>query len=157
MRAKVDKVVSVFLVFLMAVMTVDVLWGVFTRYAVGNQAEWSEELARFLLIWIGTLGAGYAAGQHMHLAIDLLRPKLSEEGQRKLSALIYLCILFFVVCILVVGGFRLIYVTYVLGQLSAALRVPMYVVYTVLPLSGLLIIYYHVNDLLALRRQKNAT
>ncbi|HMS67214.1 MAG TPA: TRAP transporter small permease subunit, partial [Saprospiraceae bacterium] len=33
-------------------MTLDVLYGVVTRYVFGAQASWTEELARFLLIWI---------------------------------------------------------------------------------------------------------
>ena len=34
-------------------MTIDALWDVFTRYAMDAQTSWSEELAHFLLIWIG--------------------------------------------------------------------------------------------------------
>ncbi|GJM36488.1 MAG: hypothetical protein DHS20C18_54890 [Saprospiraceae bacterium] len=128
-------------------MTLDVLWGVFTRYAMGSQADWSEELARFLLIWIGILGGAYAAGQHMHLSIDLLMPKLSGNGKRKLFIFINLLIMVFALLVMVIGGLRLIYITQVLGQLSASLRIPMAVVYSVLPLSGLLVIYYKIYDL----------
>lgn len=147
MKATIDKYLSYILVFLMALMTLDVLWGVFTRYALGSQADWSEELARFLLIWIGILGAAYAAGQHMHLSIDLLMPKLSTGSQRRLFISINVLIIVFAVTVMVIGGFRLMYITNVLGQLSAALRIPMYLVYAVLPLSGLLVVYYKVNDL----------
>lgn len=148
MRKKLDKYLGNFLVFLMMVMTLDVLWGVLTRYAFGSQADWSEELARFLLIWIGILGAAYAAGQHKHLAIDLLMPRLSEKGQKSLSIFINSIVLIFALFVMVVGGFRLLYITQTLGQLSAALRLPMTVVYAVLPLSGILVIYYKINDIL---------
>ena len=84
MKAKIDTYLGYFLILLMAIMTMDVLWGVLTRYAFGSQADWTEELARFLLIWIGILGAAYASGQRMHLAIDLLHPSLSPKGQRRL-------------------------------------------------------------------------
>ena len=157
MRAKIDRVVGNILVALMAAMTVDVLWGVLTRYAIGNQASWSEELARFLLIWIGILGAAYASGQNMHLAIDLLKPKLTPERQKQLSIFIHVLIILFSACVLVVGGSRLIYITNALGQLSAALRVPMWAVYTVVPISGLLIIYYSTNDILDLRKTAAST
>ena len=147
MKTKIDYYLGRFLALLMGVMTVDVLWGVFTRYAMGNQASWSEELARFLLIWIGILGAAYASGQNMHLAIDLLMPKLTETNQRRLKVLINTLIILFALTVLVIGGARLMYITNVLGQLSPALRVPMYVVYSVMPLSGLLVIYYKIVDL----------
>ena len=148
MKKTIDKYLGHFLVLLMLLMTLDVLWGVVTRYALGSQADWSEELARFLLIWIGTLGAAYASGQRMHLAIDLLRHKLTAEGQKKLFILINVLIILFAVTVLIIGGFRLIYVTNVLGQLSAALRIPMYLVYAIIPISGILVVYYKTHDLL---------
>lgn len=154
MKAKIDKYLGYFLVLLMVLMTLDVLWGVLTRYAFGSQADWSEELARFLLIWIGLLGAAYAAGQKMHLAIDLLSPKLNQSGQRKLFVFINVLIIVFVTAVLIFGGFQLIYLTNLLGQLSAALRIPMYLVYAVVPLSGLLVVYYKVHDLLYFELEK---
>ncbi|WP_020534976.1 TRAP transporter small permease [Lewinella cohaerens] len=147
MRNIINTYLGYILVFLMALMTLDVLWGVFTRYAMGSQADWSEELARFLLIWIGMLGAAYASGQHKHLAIDLLFPKLNPDNQRRLFVFINLLITVFAFAVLVIGGFRLMYITQVLGQLSAALRVPMFLVYAVLPVSGLLVMYFKVSDL----------
>lgn len=147
MKKTIDKYLGSFLVFLMIVMTVDVLWGVFTRYAMGSQADWTEELARFLLIWIGILGAAFAAGQRMHLAIDLLQPKLSETGQKRLRFFISSLIILFALSVMVIGGLRLIYITYSLGQLSAALRLPMTLVYIIVPISGLLVIYYKIYDL----------
>ena len=144
MRRTIDFYLGRFLVILMVLMTIDVLWGVFTRYALGSQASWSEELARFLLIWIGVLGAAYASGQGMHLAIDLMK----KEQKSNLSLLINCLIIAFAFCVMIIGGGRLIYITNVLEQLSPALRLPMSVVYAVIPISGLLIIYYKVSDLL---------
>lgn len=149
MRATIDKIVGGFLVILLSVITLDVLWGVFTRYVLGSQASWSEELARFLLIWIGVLGAAFASGKRMHLSIDLLGPKLAPIPQRRLQRFIDLCVLIFATAILVVGGLRLLYITQALGQLSPALGVPMAVVYSVLPISGVLIIFYKIQDILA--------
>lgn len=148
MRTTIDKSLAAILVFLMVLMTLDVLWGVFTRYALGSQADWSEELARFLLIWIGILGAAYASGQRMHLSIDLLMPKLSETGQRRLFLFINILVALFALTVMLIGGSRLMYITKVLGQLSAALRVPIYLVYAVMPISGMLVIYYKIHDLI---------
>ena len=146
MRKKIDRFIGLFLATLMAIMTLDVLWGVFTRYAMGNQASWSEELARFLLIWIGILGAAYASGQNMHLAIDLLSEKLNPNKQKRLIALIRILIISFAFFVLVVGGARLLYITQTLGQTSPALQIPMAFVYAVLPLSGILVVYYKIHD-----------
>ena len=148
MKNTIDKILGGFLALLMAIITVDVLWGVFTRYAMGSQASWSEELARFLLIWIGVLGAAYASGQGMHLSIDLLQPKMQPENRQKLQNFIHIIIALFAFAVLVVGGGRLIYITHHLGQLSPALRIPMSVVYAAIPLAGLLVVYYKIQTII---------
>ena len=43
---------------------------------------------------------------------------------------------------MVIGGLRYVYLTFTLGQISPALQIPMGFVYLVIPLSGLLVIYY---------------
>lgn len=147
MKEKIDHYLGFVLIGLMALMALDVLWGVLTRYLLASQADWTEELARFLLIWIGILGAAYASGRRMHLSIDLLLPSLQDKGRRRLLIFINVVILLFALSVMVVGGLRLIYITSVLGQLSAAMRLPMSLVYAVLPLSGLLVIFYKINEL----------
>lgn len=142
MRKQIDKALGAFLAFMMAVMTLDVLWGVITRYFLGGQASWSEELARFLLIWIGLLGAAYAAGKGMHLAIDLLPEHLQGKALRRLEITINLIIIAFALVVMVIGGIRYVFLTFTLGQISPALQIPMGYVYLVIPLSGLLVIYY---------------
>jgi TRAP-type C4-dicarboxylate transport system permease small subunit len=149
--ATLDKILQYLLITLMAVMTIDVLWGVFTRYALGNQASWSEELARFILIWIGMLGTAYATGQRMHLSIDLLGPSLPPARQRLLQMLIIGFILFFAIAVMVIGGGRLLYISAKLGQTSAALGIPMTVIYSVVPISGILIVIYKLRDFVALK------
>jgi TRAP-type C4-dicarboxylate transport system permease small subunit len=151
MKETIDKYLGYILIFLMVIMTLDVLWGVLTRYAFGSQADWSEELARFLLIWIGLLGAAYAAGQKMHLAIDLLKPNLNPIRQKQLFMLIHIIVIVFAIGVLIIGGFRLMYLTNILGQLSAALRIPMYFVYAVLPITGILVVYYKIHDLVKIK------
>ncbi len=144
MKQQVDRILGYILVTLMAAMTLDVLWGVLTRYIMGSQASWSEELARFLLIWIGILGAAYASGQKMHLAIDLLSTSVSPKNQKLLNRVIGALVILFALLVLVIGGSRLIYITLRLGQLSPALRLPMSLVYAVVPISGLLVIFYKI-------------
>lgn len=141
MKNKVDSILGWVLVTMLAIMTLDVLWGVFTRYVMANQASWSEELARFLLIWIGILGAAYASGQRMHLSIDLM----TNKPVRLIAALI----IAFALGVMVVGGARLVMLTADLGQTSPALGLPMSLIYAVVPISGLLIIYYRLPDLKA--------
>lgn len=148
MREQVDNVIKKFLVFLMGFMLFNVVWQVFSRYILGTPSTFTEELARFLLIWVSLLGGAYASGQGMHLAINLLPNQLNKNGRRKLSIFISVVVMLFALFAMVIGGGRLVYITYVLGQSSSALGIPMSYVYSIVPLSGLLITYYEVLDII---------
>jgi TRAP-type C4-dicarboxylate transport system permease small subunit len=148
MKKSLDKILGSFLVFLMVIIVLAVLWQVFSRYVLHSPSSVTEELARYLLIWIGILGAAYAAGQQDHLAINLLEERLNKQNRKRLRIFIDLLIIFFCVTVLIIGGGNLVYVNYDLGQSSAALEIPLYIVYTVIPLSGMLIIAYKVNEIL---------
>ncbi len=150
LRETIDNVLGKTLVVIMAVMVVNVLWQVFTRFIIGTPSSFTDELARYLMIWIGVLGAAYVSGRNMHVAIDILLSKASGATQKKIHWLVYIIIIIFSFLALVVGGFRLVYISYLLGQTSAALQIPMALVYLVIPISGILIIFYKTSDLLKL-------
>ena len=133
----------------MTVMVINVLWQVFTRYMLAIPSSFTDELARYLMIWLGILGAAHVSGQNLHVAIDVLPSKLSKPKQNKMARIVNLLIIAFAITALIIGGIRLVYITYLLEQQSPALEIPLALVYLVLPLSGLLIIFYKVSDFLA--------
>lgn len=144
LRRIVDKSLAWFLVVLMALAIVNVLWQVFTRWVLNDPSSWTEELARYLLIWIGLIGAGYAAGRKLHLAIDLLPSALDGRRRRGLEFLIDVIVLLFAVFAMVIGGIRLMSLTLLMDQTSAALGVRLGYVYLAIPLSGAVIAFYAV-------------
>ncbi len=148
LREKIDNILGKALVIIMGVMVVNVLWQVFTRYIVGTPSSFTDELARYLMIWIGVLGAAYVSGRNMHVAIDVIPSRSSSRTQKRLSNIVYILIIVFAFFAFVVGGVRLVYLSYILGQQSAALQIPLALVYVVIPISGLLIIFYKTSDLL---------
>lgn len=148
MKLILDKILGMLLVFLMVVMVTAVSWQVFSRYILQASSSYTEEIARYLLIWIGILGAAYVAGQQQHLSIDILAPKLKPENRIKLRMGINILIILFCLVVLVIGGSNLVYLNYLLGQTSAALNIPLGAVYTVIPISGVLVIIYKINELL---------
>ncbi|MFS4417617.1 TRAP transporter small permease [Maribacter sp. 2307ULW6-5] len=148
LRKTIDNVLAKALVILMSIMVLNVLWQVASRFLLGSPSSFTDELARYLMIWVGILGAAYVSGRNMHVAIDVLPNRLSGGAQKKLMLLVRLLIILFCLVALVIGGSRLVYITYVLGQNSPALQVPLAVVYSVIPISGILIIYYKISDIL---------
>lgn len=147
MRKIIDSIIGHTLIALVAVMVINVLWQVASRYLLKAPSGFTDELAGFLLMWVGLLGAAYATGQRLHLAIDLLPRKMSEAGQKRNNILVNGLIMLFALLVMVVGGGRLVYLTLSLNQLSSALQVPLGYVYAVIPLSGLLTIYYSWHNL----------
>lgn len=150
-RAKrvVDRLLGTILIALMGIAVVNVLWQVFTRFILNQPSAFTEELARFLLIWVGVLGAGYGVGQHDHLALELMPEHLEGRSQQWLKIGIQGCILAFALAVLIGGGMRLVYIQLSLGQTSASLGLPLGYVYLVLPLTGLVMTFYatvHITD-----------
>ena len=148
-RKLVDRLLEGTLAIIMAVLTIDVLWQVVSRYALASPSSWTEELARFLLIWVSLLGAAYLTGQKGHIAIDLLPRSLTGSALRRLQSAINVVVFLFGLTVLGVGGTNLVYVTLSLGQSSPALNLPVGFVYMVLPLSGALMMFYSITDILS--------
>ncbi len=158
MRSAVDKVLEWVLITIVAVMTMNVLWQVFTRFIIKSPSSYTEELARYLLVWLGLLGGAYAVGKKMHLSIDLLPMKLKGKSRLVLELVIQGCILLFATAVVLVGGAELVGLTLTLEQFSAALRIKLGYVYLALPLSGALMIFYSITFILeALRGFKEHT
>ena len=66
-------------VLVMGILVVDVVWQVITRFALNNPSNWTEELATYLMIWVGLLGAAVALRRRAHLGIDFFTLKLDER------------------------------------------------------------------------------
>jgi len=154
LREKFDRIIEKFLVLLMSLLVIDVLWQVFSRYVLNSPSSFTDELAGFLLIWVGLFGAAYVTGKNEHLAIDLLLNKLNGGGKRKLETLINLVIILFSFFVLIIGGMWLVYSRFMLEVKSAALQIPLGYVYIVLPLSGLMILFYSVDNLIKIHSSK---
>ncbi|WP_304517074.1 TRAP transporter small permease [Cecembia rubra] len=146
-KSNLDKIVSYLLILLMGIMVLNVTWQVVSRYIFQNPSSFTDELSRYMLIWLGMLGAAYVAGQDQHLAIDILPQKLVGKSKARLMIFIYSLVLAFSVLVMVLGGSNLVYITYILKQKSATLQLPLAYVYSIIPFSGLLISYYQIYQI----------
>jgi TRAP-type C4-dicarboxylate transport system permease small subunit len=141
---KLDRAVAAALMLLMGLMVINVTWQVISRYVFQQPSPFTDELSRYMLIWLGMLGAAYVAGQNKHLAIDVLHQYLSVRKRHYLEIIIKVLILFFASAVMIGGGSNLVYITFLLEQKSAALQVPLAYVYAIIPFSGLLVVYYQL-------------
>ncbi len=139
---RVNRFLEQVLITIFALLVLDVLFQVFSRYLLGTSFSWTEEFARFSLIWLTILGAAYLNGKREHLSMDFLYQKFSETNKRKASIVIEGLIFLFALIVMVIGGFNLVYTTLHLEQLSGTLRIPLGYVYAIMPFSGMLIMCY---------------
>lgn len=146
-RKIIDKVLGWLVTALMGVLLITVLWQVFSRLVVGDPSAFTDELAGFLLIWVGLLGAAYVTGQKQHLAIDLISARLSVQKKKILDTVINSLIALFAIVVLIGGGANLVFITFYLNQTSSVLMLPVGYVYTVLPLSGVFITYFVITEM----------
>ncbi len=146
-RETIDKILEWTLVFLMSVLVLDVLWQVTSRYLLNAPSSFTDELAGYLLMWVGLLGAAYVTGKREHLAIDLLIQRSSPKQKFKLEIIIMVIIIVFATTVLIIGGSWLTYTRFYLSVSSAALGLPLGYVYLVLPISGLLIAYFNMDNM----------
>jgi TRAP-type C4-dicarboxylate transport system permease small subunit len=143
-----DYVLSRMSILIMSLLVLTVSLQVFMRYVIGSPVTFTEELSRFLLIWLGLLAASYAYRQRMHLALDLLVLKLKGKQRNVLNIIIHSLVALFSLLVLVYGGIQLVYLTWILDQHSPALGVSMSFVYLVLPVSGTAIVIYAIDFIL---------
>lgn len=146
-RHKINKIVEKLLIFIFAIMVINVIWQIFARHILINPSSFTDELARYSMIWLGILGAAYVSGRNEHVSIDYFSRKLSSKYQKIIHKCISLSIIIFSFFVMVVGGLFLVYITLKLEQYSPSLQIPLGLVYTIIPMSGVLIIFYKISNI----------
>lgn len=154
LRVAVDRLLATVIGLLLALMVGNVIWQVFTRLVISQPSSFTEEAARYLMIWLGLLGAAYAAGKKSHLALDLITARLQGGRKRASEFFIHSIILLFALTVLVGGGGRLVGIQLSLGQQSAALQLKLGYVYLAVPVAGVFIVLYSVLTLVDLLRNR---
>jgi TRAP-type C4-dicarboxylate transport system permease small subunit len=139
-----DVVLQNVLIVLMVALVAAVSWQVISRYVFASPSSWTEEVARFLMIWIGLLGAAHAFRTRAHLGLDLLPKKLTGRSAETLKLFTLVVVVLFSVTVLIIGGGKLVALTWELRQYSAVLGMPIAFVYSVIPTAGLLICLYAI-------------
>jgi TRAP-type C4-dicarboxylate transport system permease small subunit len=126
---------------------------VFSRYVLNRSLFWSEELARFLLVWLTFLGASVAYFRGVNPSVDILYKRFSERGKRAVMIVVHvLSLSFFAVMIVYGANFAL----FVRLQITPALSLPRWIPHSVIPISGAILLLHALAFLLReIRGQHN--
>ncbi len=128
----------------MTLMLVLIFLQVVTRYFFGHTFEWSEELSRFLFVWVVFLGSALIMGESGHLSVQLLARKLEGTAPGiALEIFVNLCSYAFILLLLVQGAKMTSVMTF---QTAPGLGISMSAVYVIMPVSACLMMLYLFKD-----------
>jgi TRAP-type C4-dicarboxylate transport system permease small subunit len=132
-----ERIVQFTLVGMVGVMTVIIILQVFMRYLFLFSLSWSEEVARYLMIWGSFLGASLALKYGFHIGVEFVINRIPEKMRGWINLTAKLGVLFFLIYF-TIGGFRLSWA--VRDQDSPALLFSMAYAYLSAPVGGVFMI-----------------
>ncbi len=128
----------------MSVMLVIIFAQVVTRYFFNYTPEWSEELARFLFVWVVFLGSALIMGESGHLAVQFLPDKLKGTALGSALDIVINAAGYVFIILLLTQGWKM--TSIMTFQRAPGLDIPMSWVYAVIPFSCVLMLLYLLKD-----------
>jgi len=132
-----EKTVRSALIVMMAVMTVIIIVQVFLRYLFSFSLSCSEEVARYLMIWVAFLGASLALKKGLHIGVELVISRIGQKLKKWILLVSQASLLIFLLY-LTVGGGKLAWA--LRDQSSPALLFSMSWAYLSAPVGGLFMV-----------------
>lgn len=132
-----DKAVLFFVITLSIPLVVIILYAVFMRYVLNAAPPWSEEIARYLMVWVAMLAMSSAMKRGQHIGLTFLVNRLGPRGQKVIRLFGNLAILGFFGVLFVKGIDMTIFVA---PQRSPSTNIPMWIPYMAVPAGGFLMV-----------------
>lgn len=122
---------------LLGLMLLVVFIGVINRFMINLSMSWSEELARYLMIWTAFIGASLGVKYATHITVDSFVSIFPNKARAHISFIMNIACCIFCIWIAHIG-YIFLEKLMMTGQISPALRVPIYYAYTAVPLGFLM-------------------
>jgi TRAP-type C4-dicarboxylate transport system permease small subunit len=135
----IEKALDAILVLMMIAMGSSIFIQVFSRYIINRPTGWSEELARYLFVWITFLGGAVVIRKRRHVDVSFLTDRLPRRVAGILYLVADLAVLFFLGA-LAWAGIGITGVAH--RQLSAAMEFPMSFAYAAMPVGAILMFFF---------------
>lgn len=141
----VDKVMEYLCIAILGIMTVLVVYQVVTRKVFNSPSAYSEALSQYLFVWMIMYGSAYVFGLKEHLDIAVFKDKMKGMTLLVVEILTNLSLVVFAVVVLTYGGY--IISAQQMATTDAALQIPMGIIYSAIPISGLFTLFYAVYNI----------
>lgn len=150
---RINNVVKYIVSILFIVLVILVFMQVATRFVINYPLSWSEEISRYLMIYIVFLGSALAVRTNDHIAIDFLLEIVSPKNKKRLNVItLLISALFF--AMLTYFGFQLTLV--VIGQATPTLQFSMAWAYAAIPVGALLMLLNVFAVLIQMRKKRTS-
>lgn len=146
-RTTLDRLLEALVALTMAALVADVTWQVFTRFVLKDPSTWTDELATFLIVWVSLLGAAVALRRGAHLGVDVFVERIGPRWRPWVAALACLGSTAFALLVMTVGGATLVVRKLHLQETSPVLGLNLGYVYLAVPISGLFLTLYSIEQL----------
>lgn len=127
---------------LLGVMVIIIFAQVFFRYVIGDALSWSEELGKFLFVWLSWLGVSAGLKDKEHIQVLLFSDALHKKGFLKTEKVFYLIIdiVWLVTSVVVMYyGFEIVFGQMETGVFGSATGIPMWIAYASVPISSVIV------------------
>lgn len=124
------------------------------RYVFNNPQAWVEEVSRYSIIWGTFLGFGMALKHNQHIQVDILYDRLNATGKYIINLVATALSIIFCI-IYIYYGWNLVATRFHSGMVSLDMRIPMWIVYLILPISGVLFLLRFIERLVNILRRKD--
>lgn len=140
MRAMLMRILGLFIIILFVIMTIIGTYQIVTRYFFGKPSTVSEELLTYAFTWMALLASAYVFGKRDHMRMGFLADQLTGPARKALEVAIDALTFAFSAVVMVYGGIAITKLTLI--QKTASLRVPMGYIYIIVPVAGILIMFF---------------
>lgn len=143
-KRMVDKIMELLCIVILGIMTVLVVYQVITRKIFDRPSAISEALSQYLFVWMIMYGSAYVFGLKEHLDITVLKDKFKGVGLMVVEVLTNVCLVLFAAVVLMYGGYTI--AAQQMATTDAALQIPMGVIYSAIPISGVFTLFYAIYN-----------
>lgn len=129
-----------------AVMSLIIPWGIFTRYVLGTGSQWPEPVSILLMVTFTFLGAAAGYRANAHIAVAMITQRLPDAARKLLARLVTL-LLAAVAAFMAWFGAKLVMET--MGQsISEIPWMPVGITYLPVPVGGIITLVFVIEHLL---------
>ena len=142
-----DQILIALCIILCALMVILVSYQVVARFILGDPSAISEEAARLIFVWMGLFATALLYGEKGHMNINYVPEKVGVYYGYYLTIFSEILTLAMALWVLTYGGYRISLNG--MGQVNSAMTwLPVGVIYSVIPVSGVFVVYYGIYNIL---------